>query len=127
MKHPNNLVPQGVSKLQDVKFGSKNFKICHLVTLVPLEVQGCALLFWKRLINIFKEPDCHGCCSTLNISQFMLKIEFFIVSYYKRLKTMNRNVTCPFDKPYGSLKVSRCKPPPLSAYKISDKRCKPPI
>ena len=45
MKHPNDLVPQGVSKLQDVKFGSKNFKICHLVTLVPLEVQGCALLF----------------------------------------------------------------------------------
>ena len=45
MKHPNDLVPQGVSKLQDVKFGSKNFKICHLVILVPLEVQGCALLF----------------------------------------------------------------------------------
>ena len=38
-----------------------------------LEVQGCVLPFWKPLINIFKEPDCHGCWSALNICQAMLK------------------------------------------------------
>ena len=72
-KVKHNLVPQAASKLQDVKVWSKNFKIWHLVTLVPLEVQGCALPFRKPPIHIFKEPDCHGCCSALNVSQAILK------------------------------------------------------
>ena len=38
-----------------------------------LEVQGRVLPFWKPLINISKEPDCHGCCSALNVCQAMLK------------------------------------------------------
>ena len=58
---------------------------------MPLEVQGRVLPFWKPLINIFKELDCHGCCSALNISQAMLKIVFLQVSYYKRLKTNVQN------------------------------------
>ena len=37
------------------------------------EVQGCILPFWKPPINISEEPDCHGCCSTLNVCQAMLK------------------------------------------------------
>ena len=86
-KVKHGLVPQGASKLQDVQVWSKNLKIWHPVTLVPLEVQGRVLPFWKPLINIFKEPDCHGCCSALNVSQAMLKIVFLLVSYYKRLKT----------------------------------------
>ena len=64
---------------------------------MPLEVQGRVLPFWKPPINISKEPDCHGCCSTLNISQGMLKIVFFLASYCKRLKTNAQNCTlaCP--------------------------------
>ena len=58
---------------------------------MPLEVQGPVLPFWKPLINISKEPDCHGCCSALNISQGMLKIVFYLVSYYKLLKTNAQN------------------------------------
>ena len=72
-KVKHDLVPQGAPKLQDVKFWSFYFKHRHLVTLMPLEVQGRVLLFWKPPINIFKEPDCHGCCSTLNVCQAMLK------------------------------------------------------
>ena len=86
-KVKHNLVPQAASKLQDVKVWSKNFKIWNLVTLVPLKVQGCVLPFWKPPINISKDPDCHGCCSTLNISQAMLKFVSLLVSYYMRLKT----------------------------------------
>ena len=52
-----------------------------------LEVQGRVLPFWKPPINILKEPDCHWCCSALNISQAMVKIEIYLVGYYKRLKT----------------------------------------
>ena len=69
----HNLVPQRAPKLQDVKFSSFYFKHGHFVTLIPLEVQGRALPFWKPPINIFKEPDCHGCCSALNVCQVMLK------------------------------------------------------
>ena len=39
---------------------------------------------------------------------------------------MNRNVTCPFDKPYGSLKVSRCKPPHYQLTKFLIKGVNPP-
>ena len=74
-------------KLQDVQVWNKNLKIWHPVTLVPLEVQGRVLPFWKPPINISKDPDCHGCCSALNISQVMLKIVFLLVSYYKLLNT----------------------------------------
>ena len=38
-----------------------------------LEVQGRVLPFWKPPINISMEPDCHGCCSALNVCQAMLK------------------------------------------------------
>ena len=65
---------------------------------VPLDVQGRVLPFWKPLINIFKEPECHGCCSTLNISQAMQKIAFFLVSYYKRLKTNAQNCIKSMEK-----------------------------
>ena len=41
--------------------------------MAPFEVQGRVLPFWKPPINIFKEPDCHGCCCTLNLCQAMLK------------------------------------------------------
>jgi len=58
---------------------------------VPLEIQGCVLPVWRSLINISKEPYCRGCCSHLNISQGMLKILFYLVSYYKRLKTNAQN------------------------------------
>ena len=44
--------------------------------LMQIEVQGRALPFWKPPINIFKEPDCHGCCSALNVYQAMLKIVY---------------------------------------------------
>ena len=54
---------------------------------MSLEVQGRVLHFWKPHINIFKDPDCHGYCSALNISQAMLKIVFLLVIYYKLLKT----------------------------------------
>ena len=40
---------------------------------MPLDVQGRVLPFWKPPINIFEEPDCHGCCSALNVCQAMLK------------------------------------------------------
>ena len=40
---------------------------------MQLEVQGRVLPFWKPQINISKDPDCHGCCSTLNVCQAMLK------------------------------------------------------
>ena len=42
---------------------------------MPLEVQGCALPFWKPPINIFKELDCNcqGCCIAQNVCQAMLK------------------------------------------------------
>ena len=66
-------------KLQDVQVWSKNLKIWHPVTLVPPEVQGRVLPFWKPLINIFKELDCHGCFSALNISQAMLKIAIITI------------------------------------------------
>ena len=49
------------------------FKLWHLVTLMQLEVQGGVLPFWKPPINISREPDCHGCCSALNVYQAMLK------------------------------------------------------
>ena len=90
-KVKHRLVTQGELKLQDVQVWSKNLKIWHPVTLVSIEVQGRVLPFWKPLINIFKEPDCHGCCTTLNISQAMLKIVFFLVSYYNLLKTNAQN------------------------------------
>ena len=51
------------------------------------EIQDCVLPFWKPPINISKKPYCHGCCSTLNISQAMLKFVSLLVSYYMRLKT----------------------------------------
>ena len=54
---------------------------------MPLEVQDSDLPFWKPPIKISKDPDCHGCCSALNISQVMLKIVFLLVSYYKLLNT----------------------------------------
>ena len=60
---------------------------------MPLEMQGCVLPFWIPLINISNESYCHGCCNTLNISQGMLKIVFYLVSYYKRLKTNAQNCT----------------------------------
>ena len=72
-KVKHNHVSQGIPKLQDVKFWSFYFKLWHLVTLMPLEVQGCVLPFWKPPINISKEPDCHGCCNALNVCQAMLK------------------------------------------------------
>ena len=72
-KVKHDLVPQGAPKLQDVKFWSFFFQIWHLVTFMYLEVQGRVLPFWKPLINIFKEPDCHGCWSALNVCQAMLK------------------------------------------------------
>ena len=60
-------------KLQKVKFSSFYFKLWHLVTLMHLKAQGRVLPFWKPPINISKEPDCHGCCSALNVCQAMLK------------------------------------------------------
>ena len=62
-----------------------NFQLWHLVTLMPLEVQGQILPFWKPLINTFQDLDCHGCCSTLKGCQAMLKIVFYLVCYYKHL------------------------------------------
>ena len=72
-KVKHELVPQRTPKLQDVKFWSFFFQIWHLVTFMYLEVQGRVLPFWKPLINISKEPDCHGCWSALNVCQAMLK------------------------------------------------------
>ena len=60
---------------------------------MQLEVQGRVLPFWKPPINISKDPDCHGCCSALNISQVMLKIVFLLVSYYKLLNTNAQDCT----------------------------------
>ena len=53
-KVKHGLVPKEASKLQDVKVWNKNFKIWHLVTLVPLEIQGCVLPFWKPLYQYLK-------------------------------------------------------------------------
>ena len=50
-----------------------NFQLWHVVTLTPLEVQGNVLSFWKPLINISWDLDCHGCCSTVTVCQAMLK------------------------------------------------------
>ena len=45
------------------------FHLWHPVILMSLEVQVHVLPFWKPLINISKDPDSHGCCSTLNVCQ----------------------------------------------------------
>ena len=43
------------------------------MTLMPPEVQGHVLPFWKPPVNILWDLDCHWCCSTLNVCQAMLK------------------------------------------------------
>ena len=45
----------------------------------------------RDLINITKELNCHGYCSAQKISQGMLKNVFYLVRYYKRLKTNAQN------------------------------------
>ena len=49
-----------------------NFKLWHLVTLIPLEAQDCFLPFCKSPINISWDPNCQGCGGTLNVCQAML-------------------------------------------------------
>ena len=65
----------------------RDFQLWHPVSLMPLEVQGHVLPFWKPPINMSQDLDCHGGCSTVNVCQAMLKNRILLISYYKRLKT----------------------------------------
>ena len=51
----------------------RDFQIWHPVSLMPLEVQGHVVPFWKPPINISLDLNSHECCSTLNVCQAVFK------------------------------------------------------